>query len=319
MNETNGQWERELVTKLATAALKEQRRARLWGIFFKLLTFAYVTLILIMAVDWQGRTELGGGKKHTAMVELTGVISPGAEASADKVTTALQAAFKDKNTQGVILRINSPGGSPVQSQLIYDEMRRLRKKYPDIPLYAVVEDICASGGYFVAVGADRIYVNKASIVGSIGVLMNGFGFTGLMDKLGVERRLITAGENKGMLDPFSPVEQKDVQHAKQLIHDVHEQFIGVVREGRGKRLKEGPEIFSGLIWTGQKSIDLGLADGIGSLESVARDVVKAEEIVDYTQKENVAERLAKRFGFGAASALAEFALRASSVGGGGIR
>jgi protease-4 len=190
-------------------------------------------------------------------------------------------------------------------------MRRLRKKYPDTPLYAVVEDICASGGYFVAVGADRIYVNKASIVGSIGVLMNGFGFTGLMDKLGIERRLITAGENKGMLDPFSPVEEKDVQHAKQLIHDVHEQFISVVREGRGKRLKETPEIFSGLIWTGQKSIDLGLADGIGSLESVARDVVKAEEIVDYTQKDNVAEKLAKRFGFGAASALAEFALRAS--------
>jgi protease-4 len=307
---SGGIWERELVTKLATAALKEQRRARLWGIFFKLLTFAYISLILIMAVDWQGR-DIGVGKRHTAMVELTGVIAPGSEASAEKVTSALQAAFKDRNTVGVVLRINSPGGSPVQSQLIYDEMRRLRKKYPDIPLYAVVEDICASGGYFVAAGADRIYVSKASIVGSIGVLMNGFGFTGLMDKLGVERRLITAGENKGMLDPFSPVEEKDVQHAKQLIHDVHEQFISVVREGRGKRLKETPEIFSGLIWTGQKSIDLGLADGIGSLESVARDVVKAEEIVDYTQKENVAEKLAKRFGFGAASALAEFALRAS--------
>jgi protease-4 len=310
MTEDSGQWERELVTKLASAALKEQRRARLWGIFFKLLTFAYISLILIMAVDWQGR-DVAVGRKHTAMVELNGVIAPGNEASAEKVTTALQAAFKDKNTVGVVLRINSPGGSPVQSQLIYDEMRRLRKKYPDTPLYAVVEDICASGGYFVAVGADRIYVNKASIVGSIGVLMNGFGFTGLMDKLGIERRLITAGENKGMLDPFSPVEEKDVQHAKQLIHDVHEQFISVVREGRGKRLKETPEIFSGLIWTGQKSIDLGLADGIGSLESVARDVVKAEEIVDYTQKENVAEKLAKRFGFGAASALAEFALRAS--------
>jgi protease-4 len=315
---SGGVWERDLVTKLATAALKEQRRARLWGIFFKLLTFAYVTLVLIMAVDWQGRTDLGGGKKHTAMVELNGVISPGAEASAEKVTTALQAAFKDKNTQGVILRINSPGGSPVQSQLIYDEMRRLKKKYPDIPLYAVVEDICASGGYFIAVGADRIYVGKASIVGSIGVLMNGFGFTGLMEKLGVERRLITAGENKGMLDPFSPLDEKDKQHAKELMKDIHEQFIGVVREGRGKKLKETPEMFSGLIWTGQKSIELGLADGIGSLESVARDVVKAEEIVDYTQKENVAERLAKRFGFGAASALAEFALRAS-VGGAGIR
>jgi protease IV len=317
MTENNGQWERELVTRLATAALKEQRRARLWGIFFKLLAFAYVTLILIMAVDWKGRTDLAGGKKHTAMVELSGIIAPGAEASADKVMTALQAAFKDKNTQGVVLRINSPGGSPVQSQLIYDEMRRLRKKYPDTPLYAVVEDVCASGGYFVAVGADRIYVSKASIVGSIGVLMNGFGFTGLMDKIGVERRLITAGENKGMLDPFSPVDKKDMQHARTLIHDVHEQFIGVVREGRGKRLKESPELFSGLIWTGQKSVDLGLADGIGSLESVARDVVKAEDIVDYTQKEGVAEKLAKRFGMGAASALMEFALRASA--GAGLR
>src|SRR5204863_900148 len=293
----------------AMAAVREQRRARLWGIFFKLLTFAYLTLVLLLAVDWKGGADVVRGKKHTAMVDLNGIIAPGTDASADKVTTALQAAFKDKNTQGVILRINSPGGSPVQSQTIYDEMKRLRKKYPDIPLYAVVEDICASGGYFVAVGADRIYVNKASIVGSIGVLMNGFGFTGLMDKLGIERRLITAGENKGMLDPFSPVEQKDVQHAKQLIHDVHEQFISVVREGRGKRLKETPEIFSGLIWTGQKSVDLGLADGIGSLESVARDVVKAEEIVDYTVKEGFAEKVAKRFGASVASTLADFALR----------
>jgi protease IV len=316
MNETNGQWERELVTKLATAALKEQRRARLWGIFFKLLTFAYVTLILIMAVDWQGRTDLSG-KKHTAMVEVNGAIGPGTEASAEKVTTALQAAFKDKNTQGVVVRINSPGGSPVQSQTIYDEMRRLRTKYPDIPLYAVVEDICASGGYFVAVGADRIYVGKASIVGSIGVLMNGFGFTGLMDKLGVERRLITAGENKGMLDPFSPLDDKDKQHAQAMMKDIHEQFVGVVREGRGKRLKETPELFSGLIWTGQKSVEMGLADGIGSLEFVAREVVKAEEIVDFTQKENLAEKFAKRFGAGAASAVLEFALRASA--GGGIR
>jgi protease-4 len=310
----NGIWERELVTRLATAALKEQRRARLWGIFFKLLTFGYVTLILIMTVDWQARTDLGGGKKHTAMVELNGVIAPGTDASAERVMTALQAAFKDKNTQGVVVRINSPGGSPVQAQTIYDEMRRLRKKYPDIPLYAVVEDICASGGYFVAVGADRIYVGKASIVGSIGVIMNGFGFTGLMDKLGVERRLITAGENKGMLDPFSPMDEKDKQHVLAMMKDIHEQFIGVVREGRGKRLKEAPEVFSGLIWTGQKSVDLGLADGIGSLEYVAREVVKAEEIVDFTQKENLAEKFAKRFGAGATSALMEFVLRASAGG-----
>ena len=310
----NGIWERELVTRLASAALKEQRRARLWGIFFKLLTFAYVTLILIMTVDWQARTDLGGGRKHTAMVELNGVIAPGTDASAEKVMSALQAAFKDKNTQGVVVRINSPGGSPVQAQTIYDEMRRLRKKYPDTPLYAVVEDICASGGYFVASGADRIYVAKASIVGSIGVLMNGFGFTGLMDKLGVERRLITAGDNKGMLDPFSPMEEKDKQHVVAMMKDIHEQFIGVVREGRGKRLKEAPELFSGLIWTGQKSVELGLADGIGSLEYVAREVVKAEEIVDFTQKENLAEKFAKRFGAGATSALMEFVLRASAGG-----
>jgi len=312
MNENGGQWERELVTRLATSALKEQRRARLWGIFFKLLTFAYISLILIMAVDWQGRADMAGGRKHTAMVEVNGLIGPGSDASAEKVNTALQAAFKDKNTQGVVVRINSPGGSPVQAQTIYDEMRRLRTKYPDIPLYAVVEDICASGGYFVAVGADRIYVSKASIVGSIGVLMNGFGFTGLMDKLGIERRLITAGENKGMLDPFSPMDEKDVAHAKQMMNDIHEQFVGVVREGRGKRLKDAPELFSGLIWTGQKSVDMGLADGIGSLEYVAREVVKAEDIVDYTQKENFAEKVAKRFGAGVASALVEFAVKASS-------
>jgi len=311
MTDNGGQWERELVTKLATAALKEQRRARLWGIFFKLLTFAYITFLLVMFVDWEGRAEMSGGKKHTAMVELNGTIAPGSDASAERVTAALQAAFKDKNTQGVVLRINSPGGSPVQSQTIYDEMRRLRKKYPEIPLYAVVEDICASGGYFVAAGADRIYVGKASIVGSIGVLMNGFGFTGLMEKLGVERRLITAGENKAMLDPFSPLDEKDKQHVQALMKDVHEQFIGVVREGRGKRLKETPEIFSGLIWTGQKSVELGLADGIGSLESVARDVVKAEDIVDYTQKENIAEKFARRFGASAANAVMEFALRYS--------
>ena len=311
MTENDGQWERELVTRLASAALKEQRRARLWGIFFKLLTFAYITFVLLLAVDWKGRAELAGGKKHTAMVELSGLIAPGSDASAEKIIAALQAAFKDRSTQGVIIRINSPGGSPVQSQTIYDEMRRLRKKYPEIPLYAVVEDICASGGYFVAAGADRIYVSKSSVVGSIGVLMNGFGFNGLMEKLGVDRRLITAGENKGMLDPFSPVNDKDVEHARLLIKDIHQQFIGVVREGRGKRLKETPDMFSGLIWTGQMSIELGLADGLGSLESVARDVVKAEDIVDYSQKENIAEKLVRRFGASVASSLAEYALRAS--------
>jgi protease-4 len=261
-------------------------------------------------VDWQS-ADVTGGKKHTAMVEVNGLIAPGADASAEKITSALQAAFKDKNTQGVVVRINSPGGSPVQAQAIYDEMKRLRQKYPDIPLYAVVEDICASGGYFVAVGADQIYVGKASIVGSIGVLINGFGFTGLMEKLGIERRLVTAGENKGMLDPFSPQDPKDTEHVKKLMGEIHQQFIGVVREGRGKRLKDSPEIFSGLIWTGERSVDLGLADGFGSLEYVAREVIKAEDIRDYTISEGIAEKFARRFGAVAANSIVEALLRAS--------
>jgi len=313
MTEQNPQWERDLIANLATAALKEQRRARRWGIFFKLLGFAYLTLIIVLALDWRGG-DMAGGKKHTAMVDVNGIIAPGSDASAERVMASLQAAFKDKNTQGVILRCNSPGGSPVQAHTIYEEMKRLRKQYKDIPLYVVVEDVCASGGYYIAVGGDKIFVSKASVVGSIGVLMNGFGFTGLMDKIGVERRLMTAGENKGMLDPFSPLTDKDKAHARQLLDDIHKQFIDVVREGRGKRLKETPDTFSGLIWTGQKSVELGLADDFGRLESVARDVVKAEDIVDFSTKESVVEKFARRFGASAASALMESALRNSALG-----
>ena len=309
---TEGQWERELVAKLAASALQEQRRARRWGIFFKLLAFAYVAFILALLVDWPGRADVAGSGSHTAMVEVSGVISPGGDASVDKVNAALQAAFKDRRTKGVVLQLNSPGGSPVQAQNIYADIRRLRKKHPDVPVYAVVEDVCASGCYYVAAGADRIYVARSSIVGSIGVLMNGFGFTGLMEKLGIERRLITAGENKAMLDPFSPMDEKDVRHVKQLMSEVHEQFVSVVREGRGQRLKETPEMFSGLIWTGEKSVELGLADGFGSLESVARDIVKAEAIVNYSPKESLLERAARGLGVGAASALAELALRGSA-------
>jgi protease IV len=311
MADNDGQWERGLIERLATAALKEQRRARRWGIFFKLLTFVYIAVIIVLAMDWKGGGEPSG--RHTALVELNGVIAAGSDASAERVTAALQAAFKDKNTQAVVMRINSPGGSPVQAQDIYDEMRRLRKKYPAIPLYAVVEDLCASGGYYVAVGADRIYVGKSSIVGSIGVRMDGFGVTGLMQKLGVERRLLTAGENKGFLDPFLPLDETQKRYAQALLDDVHRQFISVVREGRGKRLKETPEMFSGLIWTGRRSVELGLADGFGSLDYVAREVVKAENIVDYTQKENLAEKFARRIGASAASALAEIALRGSPL------
>jgi len=307
MADNDGQWERGLIEKLATEALKEQRRARRWGIFWKLLTFAYITIIIMLAVDWKSGDAKGG--KHTSVVEINGIIAPGADASAEKVTSALQSAFKDKNTQGVVLRINSPGGSPVQSQQIYDEMKRLRAKYPEIPLYVVVDDLCASGGYYVAAAADKIYVAKGSIVGSIGVRMDSFGVTGLMEKIGVERRLITAGKNKAMLDPFLPEKEEHRQIIVGLIGEIHDQFIAAVREGRGKRLKETPDMFSGLIWSGAKSVELGLADAFGGLDYVAREVIKAEEIVDYTQKDNVAEKLARRFGAGAMGSLLDFAAR----------
>lgn len=299
-------WERKVIEKLALDALEEQRRRRRWSIFFKLLGFAYLTIVLMVAFEWPGTGEglAEGWKKHTALVDLHGVISTRGDASAENVITALQAAFDDKNTAGVVLRVNSPGGSPVQAGMINDEIRRLRTKHPDTPLYVVVEDMCASGGYYVAAAADQIYVDKASIVGSIGVLMDGFGFTGAMDKLGVERRLLTAGENKGFLDPFSPQNAQHKAHAQQMLSEIHQQFIKVVRDGRGTRLKESPEMFSGLMWTGAKSIELGLADAYGTVESVARDVVKAEEIRDYTMKGNLAERLAKRFGADMAEGMA---------------
>jgi protease-4 len=307
MADNEGQWERGLIEKLATEALKEQRRARRWGIFWKLLTFAYITIVIMLAVDWKAGDSKGG--KHTSVVEINGIIAPGADASAEKVTSALQSAFKDKNTQGVVLRINSPGGSPVQAQNIYDEIKRLRVKYPEIPLYVVVEDLCASGGYYVAAAADKIFVAKGSIVGSIGVRMDSFGVVDLMHKIGVERRLITAGKNKAMLDPFLPQEESHKQIAIGLIGEIHDQFIAAVREGRGKRLKETPDMYSGLIWSGAKSVELGLADAVGGLDYVARDVIKAEEIVDYTQKDNVAEKLARRFGAGAMGSLLEFGAR----------
>ena len=296
-------WERGIIEKLATEALKEQRRARRWGIFFKLLTFAYLTFLLLLLIDWRGEADKLAGAKHTALVDITGVIDAKGNASADNVNAALQSAFKDKNTQGVILRVNSPGGSPVQAGIIYDEIRRLREKYPNVPLYAVVEDICASGGYYVASATDRIYVDKASLIGSIGVLMDQFGFVETLHKLGVERRLLTAGENKAFLDPFSPLQPNQVEHAKTLLADIHRQFIDVVKKGRGTRLKESPELFSGLMWTGAKSVELGLSDGFGSVDYVAREVIKAEDIVEYTRRENVAERLARRFGATLAEAL----------------
>ena len=311
--ETDPNWERRIIEKLASEGLAEQRRRRRWGIFFKLFGFAYVTVILLMAFDWPaGGERMTDGKKHTAMVRMTGVISNRGDASAEHVIGGLQSAFEDKGTAGVVLLINSPGGSPVQAGIINDEIQRLRAKHPDVPLHAVVEDVCASGGYYVAVAADKIYVDKASIIGSIGVLMDGFGFTGTMEKLGVERRLLTAGENKGFLDPFSPQNAQHRTHAQQMLGEIHQQFIKVVRDGRGKRLKETPEMFSGLMWSGARSIELGLADGMGTVDSVARDVFQAEDVRDYTVKPNFAEKLAKQFGAdmaeGAANLVSRFSL-----------
>jgi protease IV len=307
-------WERRVIEKLAADAVTEQRRRRRWGIFFKLLGFAYLTAFMVAAFDWAGpRDGLADGKRHTALVKMTGVISNRGDASAEHVISGLQAAFEDKDTAGVVLLINSPGGSPVQAGIINDEIRRLREKHPDTALYAVVEDMCASGGYYVAAAADKIFVDKASIVGSIGVLMDGFGLTGTMEKLGVERRLLTAGKNKGFLDPFSPQNVQHKAHAEEMLAEIHQQFIEVVRKGRGKRLLETPEMFSGLMWTGAKSVEMGLTDGFGTVDSVARDVIKAEDIRDYTEKPNFAEKLAKQFGAamaeGLAGALSRFSVR----------
>ncbi|MGE0558258.1 MAG: S49 family peptidase [Burkholderiales bacterium] len=296
------QWERGVLEKLALASIREQRAARRWGVFFKLSFLLYLVVLLVIGMGWFGKRDALPGK-HTALVEISGIISPSSQSSADRVMGGLQSAFKDKNTKGIVLRINSPGGSPVQAGYIYDEIKRLRGKHPEIPLYAVVEDICASGGYYIAAAADRIYVDKASIIGSIGVLMDGFGFTGTMEKLGVERRLLAAGENKGFLDPFSPIQEQQKAHAETMLGDIHQQFITVVRQGRGKRLKETPDMFSGLLWVGQKSIDLGLTDALGSIDFVAREVIKAEDIVDFTLQENFAERFARRFGAAAAETL----------------
>jgi protease-4 len=308
MNETSdggssASWERGVLERVALGALQEQRRARRWNILFRSLTFIFLFLVLFAFFGWLGKREQDFTGKHTALVELKGVLTATGEASADKIISGLQDAFSDKNTQGVILRINSPGGSPVQAGHINDEMRRLRSKYPKVPLYVVVEDLCASGGYYVAVGADKIFVDKASLIGSIGVLMDGFGFTGTMEKLGVERRLLAAGENKGFLDPFAPLNPTQKQYAEKMLAEIHQQFIKVVRDGRGARLKETPDMFSGLVWTGDKSIELGLADARGSMEYVAREIIKAENIVEYTPKDNIAERFVRRLGAAGATAM----------------
>lgn len=300
----DGKWQRDVIEKLAFSALAEQKTARRWSTLFKGLTFAYLLVLMLMALG-----VFSDSKKtfdtHTALIDISGVIEAGGEVNADAVMSSLHDAYDSKGTKGIILRINSPGGSPVQAGIINDEIKRQKKLHPNIPVYAVVEDICASGGYYIAAAADKIYVDKASIVGSIGVLMDGYGFTETMKKVGVERRLMTAGENKAMLDPFSPVNPKHQELAQTMLNEVHEQFKTVVREGRGTRLKETPEVFSGLFWSGEQSIKIGLADALGSADYVAREIIKQEEIVDFTYQEDFASRIAKRIGASVSATLGE--------------
>jgi protease IV len=301
------QWERDLLNRMVMATVAENRRGRRWGIFFKSLTFAYLFIILGLFL-WSDKLHVDqiNVKEHTALIDVKGLISSETKASADKVVTALRNAFKDEKTKGIILRMNTPGGSPVQSRYINREIVRLKEKHPDMPVYAVVSDICASGGYYIAAAADKIYADEGSIVGSIGVLINGFGFVEGMQELGIERRLLTAGVNKGILDPFSPLDQADKAHIQRMLDQLHAQFIQTVKEGRGERLKvDGhPELFSGLFWSGEEAKTLGLIDDFGSSSYVAREIIGAETIVDFTQKEEVWDRLARNLGAGAAAAFA---------------
>jgi protease-4 len=283
-----------LAEQFARDMLRERRAERRWRIFFRVSWLLLVIAIVLMAFAARNRSPAPTGP-HTALIEVRGEIASGAEASAENLIPGIKSAFEDVDAKAIVLRINSPGGSPVQAGIINDEIRRLKKLH-NKKVYAVVEETCASGAYYVAVAADEIYADKASVVGSIGVLMDSFGATGLMEKLGVERRLLAAGENKGIGDPFSPLSPKQRAYIQVMLDQIHQQFIAVVKQGRGARLKETPDTFSGLFWNGEQALSMGLVDHMGNLDYVAREVVKAEEVVDYTPKENVAERLAKRFG-----------------------
>jgi protease-4 len=289
-------WERKTLERLANDIVVERRRARRWSIFFRLTGLALTLLVVFSLFALAGLSGKVCLDQCTAVVHVEGEIERNGRANAESVIGGLQAAYASPQVKGVLVVINSPGGSPVQAGQIYDEMRRLRSQHPDKPMHAVVEELAASGGYYIAAGADRIYVDKASIVGSIGVIMQGFGAVEAIDKLGLERRVITAGRHKSFLDPFLPLEPEDAAHIRVMLADVHQQFIAAVRAGRGARLKETPDLFSGLVWTGQKAIELGLADEIGSVDSVAREVIKAKEVVDFTREEALSDRIARRFG-----------------------
>ncbi|MBI1196152.1 MAG: signal peptide peptidase SppA [Gammaproteobacteria bacterium] len=289
-------WERGALERVLFATLREQRSSRRWGIFFKCLLFLYLFALLYIYLPSSWKTDGIQSGRHTALIDIRGVIADDAQASADNVIESLRDAYKNDKTSGIILRINSPGGSPVQAGEINDEIGRLRKLHPDIPVYAVVTDICASGGYYIAVAADKIFADKASMVGSIGVLMNGFGFVGTMDKLGVERRLLTAGKHKGIMDPFSPMKDEDRALIGDMLESIHQQFIDTVKQGRGDRLKVNDDTFSGLIWTGEQAVENGLIDGLHSADYVARVLIKEEHIVDFTHRRPYLERLTERLG-----------------------
>lgn len=296
MNDNNPDWEKKLLTKLAESSIKEQRRSRRWGIFFKLLTFFYIGIFFYFS-SIVSLSNVSSIEPHTALVELNGVIADKEPASAENIITALRDAFENKNTVGVILRANSPGGSPVEAGYIYDEIKRLRKEYPKIKLYAVITDICASGCYYVASAADEIYANKASIVGSIGVRMDNFGFVDAMKKLGIKQRLLTAGKNKALLDPFQPENKTARQHLQAMLDEIHQQFIQAVESGRGKRLDTTVDgLFSGLVWTGQQAVKIGLVDATGNTSYVARKIIGEKNIVNYTLKDDLLQRFAGKLG-----------------------
>lgn len=303
MDDSKPNWERQAIVELAQAGLKEQRRARRWGIFFKLFFAVYLVFFFIAVVGSNKSERLMLHERHTALVKLSGIIADGEDASANNVVSGLRAAFENENSAAVILSINSPGGSPVQSAYINNEIIRLRELHPTKPIYAVISDICASGGVYVAVAADKIFANESSIVGSIGVRMDGFGLEEAIDKLGIERRLLTAGEHKAILDPFSPVNPVEKQHVQSILDEIHQEFIDSVKQGRGDRLSDDPKLFSGLFWTGSKAMELGLVDGLGSAGYVAREVVGVENIVDYSYREDIFQRLAGRIGQTLASEL----------------
>ena len=296
----------KLLEKTLLAGIQEQRRARRWGILFKALTFCYLIMVLFLFSPLMDMERSATSSAYTALIDVRGVIADKEAASADNLVTSLQAAFDDPKVKGVVLRINSPGGSPVQSGYVYDEIRRLRGLHPDIKVYAVISDLGASGAYYIASAADEIYADKASLVGSIGVTAAGFGFVGAMDKLGIQRRAYTSGEHKAFLDPFEPEKPDETKFWQGVLNVTHEQFIASVKQGRGDRLKEKdhPELFSGLVWTGQQALPLGLIDGLGNASSVARDVIGEKELVDFTVQESAFDRFSKKLGASVAEQLA---------------